>query len=164
MNSRRMSPSKANLLASAMGSGRIGGSNRPRDFGDNLISNDDLVRIKSTMAQQTQANSPTELVLMIGRLRPDERSSDLLHSKVTDFFHRKGSTSLNKWQINGVVRKVLTNRVALTHDDITALETEIRRKETGLPGSKMSPVSSSAIKLRNVDLKKGGGSPLAANA
>ena len=58
-----MSPSKANLLASAMGSGRKAGGNRPKDFGDNLISNDDLVRIKSTMVQQTQANSPTELVL-----------------------------------------------------------------------------------------------------
>ena len=164
MNSRRMSPSKANLLASAMGSGRKAGGNRPTDFGDNLISNDDLVRIKSTMVQQSTANSPTELVLQIGRLRPDERSSDLLHSKVTDFFHRKGSTSLNKWQINGVVRKVLVNRVALTHDDIASLEKEIRRKETGLPGSKMSPVSSSTIKFRNVDVKNGGSSPLAANA
>ena len=110
----------------------------------------------------------------MGRLRPEERSSEYLHSKVTDFFYRKGQTSLNKWQINQIVRNALSNRVALTHDDINTLEAEIRRKETGLPGSKMSPVSSSQIKLRNnIDIKmsgqmpkvkNGGSSPLAANA
>ena len=96
IESRRASPSKANLLAQAMSQGR--NSSRP---GEAAISMDELGRIKASIQQvQDTRMTETDLVLAISRLRPDERTSDLVHSKVSDFFHRKGETSLNKWQIN----------------------------------------------------------------
>ena len=54
---------------------------------------------------------------------------------VTDYLYAKGKTSLNKWQVNAVVRNVLAHRLAVNHNDIQKIEAEILRKETGLPGT-----------------------------
>ena len=72
-------------------------------------------------------------------MRPDERSTELIISKITEYFHRLGRTSLSKWQINSVVRQHMTGRVSVTHDDISAIEEGILKKETGLPGTNNSP-------------------------
>jgi len=108
-----------------------------------------------------------DLILTIGRLSSDRRRPDLIHSLVTDYFFDKGQTSLPKWQINSVVRSVLGEKTQVTHDDLHTLEAEIRRKETGLPGSKLSPGA-----FKKIDIRRGlanglrasdatGGSPLA---
>ena len=82
--------------------------------------------------------TPTDLVLEISRLNPNERNSNLIHSRITEYFYKQGRTSLNKWQINAVVRQVMAQRLSVNHEDIHNLEEQIRRKETKLPGSKLS--------------------------
>lgn len=73
-----------------------------------------------------------------------------------------------KWQINSVVRQVMAERSQVTFDDIQTLEAEIRRKETGLPGSKVSLGA-----FKKIDIRRGlanglkssnANSPLATNA
>lgn len=68
----------------------------------------------------------------------------------------------------------MASRVSVTHDDINVLEELIRRKETGLPGSKMTPKNAAASvgRFKNVNMKPSGSkirmgganSPLAMNA
>ena len=102
----------------------------------------------------------------------ETRTSEQVHSRITDYFHRKGETSLNKWQINSIVRQVMAARVSVTNEDIMKLEDAIRRKETGLPGSKMSPKATSTKMAshfeRHPNSRMNGGSnassPLAMNA
>ena len=94
---------------------------------------------------------------MISRLSPEQRTPDLIHSRITEYFHRKGETSLNTWQINACVRQVMAKRVTVTHDDLINLESVIRRKETGLPGSKLSsPKNTSSQKMKYTSTLGGG--------
>ena len=132
--SRRSLASNQNLLAKAMSQGR---AKPPGEEGS--LSVDELTRIKKSIvsAQNSKLNA-TDLILMVARLPPEQRSPELVHSKITDYFQRKGETSLNKWQINACVRQVMNQRSTVTHDDLNNLEAVIRRKETGLPGSKLS--------------------------
>ena len=66
--------------------------------------------------------TPTDIVLEISRLNPTERNSNLVHSRLTEYFFKQGRTGLNKWQINAVVRQVMATRVSVTHEDIHHLE------------------------------------------
>lgn len=54
----------------------------------------------------------------------------------------------------------MASRVSVTHDDLNVLEELIRRKETGLPGSKMSPASgvrkSKQDLYKNVEIRPNG--------
>ena len=73
----------------------------------------------------------------------------------------------------------MASRVSVTHDDLNELEKNIRRKETGLPGSQRSPPSKNTTprngRYNQVKIKSnnsgmgpkvmiGSNSPLAANA
>ena len=63
----------------------------------------------------------------------------------------------------------MASRVSVTHDDLKVLEELIRRKEIGLPGSKMTPTNAarSSGRYAKVDIKQsrtGSNSPLAMNA
>ena len=53
---------------------------------------------------------------------------------------------MNHWQINAIVRSVLTHRTMVSHDDLSKIEAEILRKETGLPGTNQSP--------KNLDVRR----------
>ena len=89
-----------------------------------------------------------DLILEVSRMPVEHRSSDTVHNKVSEYFVRKGETSLNKWQINAIVRQVMAARVSVTTEDLNVLEEMIRRKETGLPGAKVSPKSSPSSRMR----------------
>ena len=141
MNNRRGRSNTNNLLAQAMT------GNRNVSLNEASVSGADLAKIRQNIAstKQTGRKTNTDLVLEISRLQPDQRSSDLIHSRITDFFHANGASSLNKWQINSVVRHVMAQRLSVTHDDLIELEKQIRLKETGLPGSKRSPLSTKKV-------------------
>ena len=141
-----------NSLAAAMrhnSGGRLSSHRKLKD--DSSLTIDDIDRIRKSAYQRVNESeggagigglknrlSPTDLILEISRLSPSERSSNLIHSRITEYFHKLGRSSLNKWQINAVVRQVMATRVSVTHEDIHNLEEHIRRKETKLPGSKLS--------------------------
>ena len=85
-----------------------------------------------------------DLILSISRLRAEDRIPENIHSRITAHIHSKGQTSLNKWQINAIVRQVMANKTACSPHDLKTLDEAIRRKETNLPGSKLSPGRSSS--------------------
>ena len=90
---------------------------------------DDIERIRKSAYQhdiggttKPKLMTPTDLILEISRLSPSERNSNLIHSRITEYFHKLGRTGLNKWQINAVVRQVMATRVSVTHEDLMNLE------------------------------------------
>ena len=87
------------------------------------MTGNELARIKSTIhsSKPMGKQTATDLVLDIQRLRPEDRNSDIVINRVTDYFHKKGETSLNKWQINAIVRQTMATRVSVSHDDLAML-------------------------------------------
>ena len=48
---------------------------------------------------------PTEVILAVNRMNAEGYvSPEAVHSLVTDYMHSKARSSLQKWQINSVVR------------------------------------------------------------
>lgn len=80
---------------------------------------------------------PTDVILTVNQMNAEGPvSNEEVHQLVTDYIIGKNRSSLNKWQINSVVRKVLANRTMITHEDLQEVEKQILRKESGLPMSK----------------------------
>ena len=74
---------------------------------------------------------------------------------VSDYIHAKGRTSMNHWQINAIVRSVLTHRTMVSHDDLSKIEAEILRKETGLPGNTVCRIYSGTNQSpKNLDVRR----------
>ena len=65
---------------------------------DGSISYEELSRIKQNIKSvRTEKQTATDLILEVSRIPMETRSSEQVHSRITDYFHRKGETSLNKW-------------------------------------------------------------------
>ena len=141
-----------NSLAVAMRRNSVGHlTSKRKEIEDNQLTLNELDRIRNSVNPQglaadgagrggsVEKATPTDIVLEISRLNPNERNSNLVHSRLTEYFFKQGRTGLNKWQINAVVRQVMASRVSVTHEDIHHLEQAIRLKETKQPGgSKLS--------------------------
>ena len=85
-NSRRALASKANLLANAMGNG---GRNSGRTYDrEGSLTVAELNDIKRSIGSSRM--TATDLILAVSRLRAEERSSDLIIGKISDFFVMKG--------------------------------------------------------------------------
>ena len=125
---------------------------------NNSISMLELKRIKSSIKSTKQGQmNPTELIMLVKRLNSDQRGTpEGVQSLVTDYIANKGKSSLNKWQIAGVVRAVLASKTIVTHADLSNVELEVMRKETGLPGTKQynrNTLSNSNTNKRGMSLR-----------
>ena len=100
----------------------------------------ELNRIRGTVQATNMSGrqmSATDLILAVSRLLPEDRTPETVQNHISSFFLNKGETSMNKWQINSIVRQHMGTRLAVNHEDISTLNEIIRRKETGLPGTKV---------------------------
>jgi len=65
----------------------------------------------------------TDVILAVNRMHTEGNSTaEAIHSLVTDYVIGKARSSLNKWQINAVVRAVLGSKTMVSHDDLQQVE------------------------------------------
>ena len=88
--------------------------NSNRNVNEGVIMAVDLERVRQSVTRSQRMMTDGDLVLAISRLHPNERKPETVQSKITNFIHQKGQTSLNKWQISAIVRKTMGQNTAVT--------------------------------------------------
>ena len=91
---RRGQTTSNNLLAQAMT------QNRNVRQNEASVSSHDLARIRQniqSIKNEAPPKTTTDLILEVNRVPQDYRSSDMIHSRISEYFYRNGQSSLNKW-------------------------------------------------------------------